>query len=255
MSLIKLDTGFNIEVEFPISPFHKRLFAWLIDLMACWLYMKVMGALFQQQTFFIWIFSMDLKSFFISLPVLFYHLISEISFNGRSLGKMALNLKVITAEGGQPSIGQYLLRWSFRLLDFPIFLLGLIAATEIPWWTFPALFGGLFCVIFTQKSQRIGDIVAGTIIIDLKNRTSWEDTVFTEVESTYQPRYPEVMQLSDRDINTLKSIIENVKKKNDYDLSIRIAERIKSKLKLSSDQDSLDFLQTLLKDYNFYTTQ
>jgi len=48
---------------------------------------------------------------------------------------------------------------------------------------------------------------------------------------------------------------ENVKKKNDYDLSIRIAERIKSKLKLSSDQDSLDFLQTLLKDYNFYTTQ
>ncbi len=31
MQLVKLDTGFNIEVEFAISPFHKRFFAWLID--------------------------------------------------------------------------------------------------------------------------------------------------------------------------------------------------------------------------------
>ncbi|MFL5747521.1 MAG: hypothetical protein ACJ751_22795 [Niastella sp.] len=99
----------------------------------------------------------------------------------------------------------------------------------------------------------MGDLVAGTILIDLKKRTSWQDTVFTEVESTYQPRYPQVMQLSDRDINTLKNIIETVKKRNDYDLSIKIAYRIQSKLKMTSDQDSLEFLQTLLKDYNYYS--
>jgi protein-arginine kinase activator protein McsA len=75
------------------------------------------------------------------------------------------------------------------------------------------------------------------------------------VESTYQAKYPQVMQLSDRDINTLKSIIENVKKKNDYELAMRIADRIRSKLKMESDQDSLDFLETLLKDYNYYSTR
>ena len=187
------------------------------------------------------------------MPVLFYHLFFEIVF-GRSPGKMALNLKVISDDGGQPSIGQFLLRWAFRTLDFPVAILGLLVWEEIPWWTFPALFGGLFCVILTKKSQRIGDIVAGTIVIDLKNRTSWEDTVFKEVEATYKPRYPQVMQLTDRDINTLKSIIENVKRKNDYDLSMRIADRIRSKLKMQSDQDSLDFLETLLKDYNYYST-
>ncbi len=32
MLLVKLDTGFNIEVEFSIPPFPKRLFAWMIDL-------------------------------------------------------------------------------------------------------------------------------------------------------------------------------------------------------------------------------
>ncbi len=78
--------------------------------------------------------------------------------------------------------------------------------------------------------------------------------MFTEVESTYKPRYPQVMQLSDRDINTLKSIIESVRKKNDYQLAMKIGDRIKSKLKMDSDQDSIEFLQTLLKDYNYYST-
>jgi len=255
MALVKLDTGFNIEVDFAISPFHKRLFAWIIDLMVCWLYIKIMAALFDLPSLFIIIATWKFLGVLISAPVAFYHLICEIAFNGRSLGKMAMNIKVITAEGGQPSLGQYLLRWSFRMLDFPVFILWLQLSQELPLWTFPLLFLGLFCVILTPMSQRIGDLVAGTIIIDLKNRTSWEDTVFKEVESTYQPRYPQVMQLSDRDVNTLKSIIENVKKKNDYDLSMRIAERIKSKLKMDSDQDSLDFLETLLKDYNYYSTR
>ena len=255
MALVKLDTGFNIEVDFAISPFHKRLFAWIIDLMVCWLYIKIMATLFSLPSFFILIYDGEMLGILISAPVAFYHLICEIAFNGRSLGKMAMNIKVITAEGGQPSLGQYLLRWAFRMLDFPVFILWLLLYQEIPLWGFPLLFLGLFCVILTPMSQRIGDLVAGTIIIDLKNRTSWQDTVFKEVESTYQPSYPQVMQLSDRDVNTLKSIIENVKKKNDYDLSMRIAERIKSKLKMDSDQDSLDFLETLLKDYNYYSTR
>ena len=92
------------------------------------------------------------------------------------------------------------------------------------------------------------------MIIDTRTHTSWEDTVFTELEGDYQPRFPQVMHLSDKDINTLKSIIGSVKKKNNYDLSMRIGERIKSKLHIESDQDSLEFLETLLKDYNYYST-
>ncbi len=258
MALVKMDTGFNIEVDFAISPFHKRFFAWLIDWLIQWVLVKLLTLIFNINQYFIvawgepdqdWSFWMALA---INLLVLFYHLICEISFNGRSPGKMAMNIQVVTMEGGQPSLGQYLLRWAFRLIDFPFLFVFAIASKDIPIYFFPIIFIGLAAVIFTPMSQRIGDLVAGTIIIDLKNRTSWEDTVFTEVESTYQPKYPQVMQLSDRDINTLKSIIENVRKKNDYDLSLRIADRIKSKLKLESDQDSLDFLETLLKDYNYY---
>jgi len=255
MLFVKLDTGFNIEVEFPVCPFHKRLFAWLIDLLACWLYVRLLAVVFDVGSFFIWVNDMSITGILVGLPVLFYHLISEIFLNGQSLGKIAMRIKVITAEGGQPGIGQYLIRWIFRLIDFPLLVVAAVAANELPWWLFPLVFSGLLCVVFTRRSQRIGDLVAGTLLIDLRNRTSWQDTVFKEVEANYLPRYPQVMQLSDRDINTLKSIIESVQRKHDYELSMKIADRIKSKLKMDSDQDSLDFLQTLLKDYNYYAAR
>jgi len=253
MLLVKLDTGFNIEVEFALSPFHRRFFAWLIDItiQGTYLYMgaKIMNGLVSID----WDNQLWQVALYL-LPFIFYHLISEIMMNGQSVGKMAMQIKVMTLQGGEPSVSQYLIRWLFRIIDFPVLLfLGTVSGYST-WWVMLFLFAGLICVIATPKSQRVGDLVAGTILIDLKKRTSWQDTVFTEVESTYQPRYPQVMQLSDRDINTLKNIIETVKKRNDYDLSLKIAYRIQSKLKMTSDQDSLEFLQTLLKDYNYYST-
>jgi hypothetical protein len=49
MLLVKLDTGFNIEVEFALSPFHRRFFAWLIDVTIqgtyLWLGTKILNGL------------------------------------------------------------------------------------------------------------------------------------------------------------------------------------------------------------------
>lgn len=252
MPIVKLDTGFNIEVEFAITPFHKRMFAWLIDLtifIAYYYFLRKMEIALN------WDDDEKWAVVLLSLPPLFYHLICEITLHGQSVGKKALAIKVITTDGGQPSLSQYLIRWAFRLADFPIWILGFIQAGELDWWFAIFLFSGLVCVLATPLTQRIGDLVAGTIVIDTKTHTSWEDTVFTELESNYQPRFPQVMQLTDKDINTLKSIISTVRKKSDYDLSMRIGERIKTKLNITSDQDSLEFLETLLKDYNYYSTQ
>jgi uncharacterized RDD family membrane protein YckC len=251
MPLVKLDTGFNIEVEFAITPFHKRFLAWLIDfviLTAYYLFMsKLLNAAMSGEK--VWVYVLA------GLPPLFYHLICEITMNGQTVGKKAMSIKVITLDGGQPSLSQYLIRWVFRLADFPVWILAPIVYHDLPWWCAIFLFGGMACVIATPHTQRIGDLIAGTIIIDTRTHTSWEDTVFTELENNYRPRFPQVMQLTDKDINTLKSIINTVAKKRDYDLSMRIGERIKSKLRIESDQDSLDFLETLLKDYNYYSTQ
>jgi uncharacterized RDD family membrane protein YckC len=252
MLQVKLDTGFNIEVDFAITPFHKRFFACCIDVLILFGWFRLgiwlLGAVLRGgNAEWIWILY--------GLPPFFYHLLCEIFFNGQSVGKMTMGIKVITADGGQPSISQYLIRWLFRMVDFPWWILAAIGYGALPWWFSIFLVGGLVCVIFSTYSQRIGDLVAGTIIINTRTRASWEDTVFTELENNYQPRYPQVMNLSDKDINTLKSIIDIVRKKSDYDLSMRIGERIRAKLQIESDQDSLEFLVTLLKDYNYYSTK
>jgi len=249
---IKLDTGFNIEIDFLIPGFFKRFFAWCIDLAILFAYYlvggKVLGSALESGENRIWIWVL------FGLPALLYHLLCEVFLNGQSIGKKATRIKVISADGGEPSISQYLIRWMFRSADLPFWVLGAVFVGALPWWCSIFLFAGLACILSTPYSQRIGDLVAGTILIDTRNRTSWQDTVFTELSDDYKPRYPQVMQLSDKDINTLKSIINSVSRNSDYDLSMRIADRIRSKLDIYSDQDSLEFLQTLLKDYNYYST-
>lgn len=247
MSVAKLDTGFNIEVKFNLATFFKRFVAWVIDLMICWLYVYLVDSIFIYNNEY------GLKVLFVSLPVLFYHLGFEWLNNGKSPGKILMGIKVISADGGQPTFSQYLIRWSFRLVDFPFIILMLILLGQLPWYTFVFSLLGFLSVVFTSRSQRLGDLAAGTMVINNHQQSSWEDTVFVEIEENYTPSYPQVMKLSDRDINTLKSFIQVIEKNNDDDLAARIADKIRQNLNIDNDRDNYEFLVKLLKDYNYYT--
>jgi uncharacterized RDD family membrane protein YckC len=254
MLSVKLDTGFNIEVDFPISPFHRRMFAYCIDALVMYLYAILLNRVIEFFSLKI-ISQKQWEMILIAIPLFIYYPIMEILTNGQTVGKRIMGIRVITLEGGQASVSQYILRWMFRLADFPIWIFVAIYSGELPWYSSILVFSGIACVIISGKSQRIGDLVAGTIVIFTRSKTSWQDTVFTEIEAGYKPRYPHVMQMSDKDLNSLKMIIETVKKNANHDLAFRIAERIKWKLKMQGDQDSLDFLETLLKDYNYYSSR
>ena len=81
---------------------------------------------------------------FVGYPVIF-----EMSTRGRSLGKMALGLRVVSDDGGPERFRQALFR-------------GLASVLEI--WTF---FGGpaVICSMVSPKGKRIGDVFAGTVVI------------------------------------------------------------------------------------------
>jgi hypothetical protein len=71
MLSVKLDTGFNIEIDFPISPFHRRMFAFCVDTMVILLYWQLSGILFEffaKRTFS----ELDWRNVLRGLPVLFY---------------------------------------------------------------------------------------------------------------------------------------------------------------------------------------
>jgi uncharacterized RDD family membrane protein YckC len=253
MLTVKLDTGFNIEVDFTISPFHRRMFAYLIDIMVMFFYWKIVQTLLdfwsqQESADNVWLYVL------VGIPILLYYPLMEILTNGQTIGKKILGIRVIRLEGGQASVSQYMLRWMFRTIDFPSWIFLAIWQGSLPWYSSIFVFTGVAAVIISNKSQRIGDVVAGTVVIFTRSKSSWQDTVFTEIESGYKPRYPEVMRMSDKDINSLKIIIDTVKKNRNHDLAFRIAERIKWKLNMQCDQDAQDFLETLLKDYNYYSS-
>lgn len=69
---------------------------------------------------------------------------------GRSLGKLALGLRVITTEGGPVRFRHAAIRSLLFVVDF---------------WIPPGGLTGVTCVLVTRRSQRLGDLAAGTIVV------------------------------------------------------------------------------------------
>src|SRR5260221_1023191 len=84
-----------------------------------------------------------------------YPLISEMVSRGRTIGKVALGLRVVTVEGAPIRFRHAALRAMGGLVDK---------------WIPPGGLVGLLFVLGTPSRQRIGDLLAGTIVIRDPNR-------------------------------------------------------------------------------------
>jgi uncharacterized RDD family membrane protein YckC len=86
---------------------------------------------------------------FTVLALVGYPIAFETATRGRSLGKMAMGLRVVSEDGGPERFRQALFR-------------ALAAVIEI--WTFA---GGpaVICSLLSPKGKRIGDVFAGTLVI------------------------------------------------------------------------------------------
>jgi uncharacterized RDD family membrane protein YckC len=263
MSTIRVTTNFNIDLEFEAAPFYKRLFAWLLDSVVLIIYVilaiKVMSSYVSSEdngTVSAWYM-------LLMLPYLTYHLVSEVLMGGQSIGKKIVQIKVVNENGGQPGIGQYVIRWLIRTSDYMVIVIVLFAPVAAQtgdadfFWKIAIPFGLLVTdviLVNSKKQQRLGDLLAHTIVINATQKQSIHDTVFLEVAQTYVPSFPQVMQLSDRDINALKGILDTARKRNDYDLAHMASEKIRRHLNIETSLSPFDFLDILMKDYNYLST-
>ena len=263
MSTIRIMTNFNIELEFPAAPFHRRLLAWFLDLLVLVMYIILAGRFLSWFNFRFsetagWALFMLLM-----IPFLTYHLIFEVTMNGQSPGKKIMGIRVVNENGGQPGIGQYIIRWLIRTSDYVLLIVLLILLSphtsqynyiDFLWKmaiTLGLLVTDIILVSSSQKNQRLGDMLAHTILIRSSQKLTIEDTVFLDIEQSYIPSFPEVMKLSDRDINSLKSILDTARRKHDYKLAEMASEKIKNHLHIETSLSPFDFLEVLLKDYNY----
>ncbi len=126
-------------------------------------------------------------------------------------------------------------------------------------YSFITGFLGLVVVIIiavTKKHQRLGDVAANTVVVNTKTKLSVNDTIFMDIDkSDYRVMFPEVLQLTDRDINTIKTVVNQFYKTHHSATANRVARKIKQVLKVTTVLYDIEFLERLLADYNYLATQ
>jgi len=269
MSVVRIPTNFNIDLEFEIPEFYRRLLAWALDVLILFFYVKIAELIYVsiirgQNPFDIDTqYNRHFLQIIFMMPLFIYHPVCEITMNGQSLGKKIMGLQVVNENGGRPSIGQFLIRWLIRTADLMVLiiillnvliffnkeLLGALIGSVL------LLIADVILVVSTRKGQRLGDILAKTILIRNQPKGSIEDTVFIAVADNYVPTFPEIMHLSDRDINAIKRILETARKKGDLNMAIAASDKIRSHLNIKTNLSPFEFLEVLLKDYNYLSTK
>lgn len=244
MTELQINTTQNVNINFTAASIGERILAYVID----WIIKIAYIIVTYQITFNLlevddMIHDMDQWSqiaiyatFY--LPVIFYTLIFETLLDGQTPGKRILKIKVVKIDGYQASLSDFIIRWIFRIVDLNM-MSGVVA---------------LVAIITSPKNQRLGDMAAGTSVVSLKNDVNISHTILEELEDTYQPTYPNVIKLSDNDARIIKETFLTAKVSRDYATLIKLRQKIieVADIKVVNEND-MQFIETILKDYNYYT--
>jgi uncharacterized RDD family membrane protein YckC len=276
MQIVKVKTPLNVNVDIPHAGIGLRLLAFILDIIFITVYVIVLTYVFMDvlgmtNTIFDGDYenNLDLGVFIeiiytlLLFPAFFYSLWTEVVFNGQTFGKMICGIRVVKINGYKAGFPEYFTRWIFRFIDFwtgsflilffiPIF--GEETATILS--SLILMLSGLVAfilIIRTKKSQRLGDIVAGTTVLKLKEKHSMNITILEDIKEDYIPTYPQVVRLTDNDARIIKDTFVLAQKNKDFVTLKKLRRKLENVMDLESDKNDVDFIHTVMKDFNYYT--
>ena len=232
---LQIETSLNINIEHTVASVAERIVATLLDYL-------FLGAYYLIIAFFFGLMGISGYAAYViaSLPVLFYDLVLEFSMEGQTWGKKIMKIRVVKVDGSEPGFTDYLIRWIFRLLE-NVVLMG----------TLPVVL-----IIIRGKGQRLGDMAAGTAVVRIEKAYSLNELISTKPKAdNYVPLYESVIILTDKDICTIREVLQFVWKNfgtpESNDMALKAQAAIEKKLDLKSGITPIKFLETVLKDYEF----
>jgi uncharacterized RDD family membrane protein YckC len=175
-----------------------------------------------------------------------YYIIFELVWNGQSLGKRAIGLRVVR-EGGQPiTFISSAIRNLIRIVDF-----------------LPAFYGiGVIVMFVDRRARRLGDLAGGTLVVKERRGVTLESLTTPTLrpatrpgEPAQEPTLPNVHMLNDRDYNLVQEFLRRrseLGREARVRLGGQLASGLQARLGLPQGGDAERFLQYIAAEYQLY---
>lgn len=242
MESIDILTGQYVTIRMEPASIVTRMAALILDYIFMFLYLSALVYLYTEVwTGFYYLSDwLEITLVITTLfPVMCYHFLFESILGGRTPGKMVAGIKVTTVDGSTPGLLSYFLRWILLPVDL-----------------FPSGGIGALTILLSSNHQRVGDMAAGTTVVKTRVNLKLDlDELYFEFPDNYQPSFREAANLSERQAAFISDLLLNPSRKSTTIDSIRnLAQKVKSVLKIKSDLEDRTFLETIVRDYNYYAS-
>ena len=250
MNSVHINTSQNVTIDYNLADIGTRTLAKLLDTLFIIVYFSIFygiffGILANSSEAWRVVDGNDgtigvILMFIISLPVFFYSLWAPYFMQGQTFGKKILKIKIVRDDGLEAGFGTYLVRWLLNVVDF-------------------YFIGALFVLVImavNQKRQRIADLVAKTVVISTKQTVFVDQTILSHIEEDYQPKFSQVLQLSDRDVQIIKMSIDRARRSGDYSLMTQLRNKIESVIQeYKPEMTDIQYIDTVIRDYQYFSQQ
>lgn len=160
-----------------------------------------------------------------------YYIFFEILWQGQTIGKRVLGLRVIMMDGTPATAGAIFTRELVRLVDgLPFCLVGYVVAGSV--------------AFFNPYSQRVGDMLAGTLVIKERRTSAPSLQTLSQISSEPHPLEGLILStgaLTAQDYKALKAFLdrrEQFSPKVRQGLAEELFSKLKTKLGLELEVDS-----------------
>ncbi|MGB0176255.1 MAG: RDD family protein [Owenweeksia sp.] len=235
MQSINIQTTQNVMLQYALAGIGHRIAAVLIDLGV----LLAFSLLWNVITLAAFGVNSTTLSIIGGIIIFLYFLVCEITMNGQTVGKKVMKIKVVKLDGSKPGVSSYLLRWVMLPIDYSI--VGGVA---------------MVFIILTQKAQRLGDLIAGTTVVQIKGKDSTlqqKKAIIGSVDENYQPAFPEAAHLSMDDISLMRQALQAFQERSQREPMEMLKQKLEEKLRISSDLHPIKFFHTLIKDHTYYS--
>lgn len=236
MQAVNIRTTQNVQLEYPLAGVAERLLAFLIDVV-------IIGSFYFMVMFFLSMVDLEMSlslGLLIGIVAYLYRFFMEVFFNGQTVGKMALSIKVVKLDGSPPSVAAYFLRWLLEVIDFGITGLAVLL------------------IILTRNGQRLGDLLAGTTVVKIKKVSAvniQNKVIMQKVDDGYEPTFPDAASLNDQEIKLIKASLKAYRDDARSKPIELLEEKLKKKYNINSELPTVKFLYTLMRDHAYYVSQ